>query len=144
MTQSMSRFDPFAGLDSLRRELFDDGLLRGTREKLPTTDVYTNNDNELVVEAHLPHFKEDDITISVDRGSLVIQAERHEREDDKNKKYVMRESSSSFYRNIRLPEGAEMRDAEASFHEGVLAVKVPLRETTVPTKIPIASRHESE
>jgi HSP20 family protein len=143
MTQSMLRFDPFAGLDSLRRELLDDGLLRGFRGKLPTTDVYTNKDNELVVEAHLPHFNEEDITISVDRGSLVIQAERREREEDKDKKYVMRESSSSFYRNVQLPQEAEMKNVKASFADGVLAITVPLKDTDVPTNIPIETGHKS-
>ena len=88
MARNLVRFDPFTGLDITRRDLFDDGFFRALREKLPTTDVYTEDDKALVVEAQLPNFDEKDITVNVDRGELVIQAERHEKEEDKKKVYV--------------------------------------------------------
>lgn len=137
MALELTRFDPFAGLDSLRRELFDDGLLRSLRGKIPTTDVYTKDDDALVIEAHLPNFDEKDITVNVDKGAVVIQAERHEREEDKKKKYVLRESSSSFYRSIVLPERADASHITANFDDGVLTVTVPLAELAAPTKIAI-------
>jgi len=141
MARNLVRFDPFAGLDTLRRDLFDDGLFRALRGKLPTTDVYTEDDKQLVVEAHLPNFAEKDITVNIDRGALVIQAERHEEELDKKKKYVVRESSSSFYRSIALPEQAEENKVKADFDNGILKVTVPLKEITAPTKIAIGSGH---
>ena len=73
---------------------------------IPTTDVYTK-DNELVVEAHLPNFDQKDVDIRVENNALVVSAERHEKEEDKDKKYVVRESSSSFYRRVALPERAD-------------------------------------
>ena len=76
MARNLVRFDPFAGLDIFRRDLFDDGLMRSLRGKLPTTDIYVEDDKQLVVEAHLPNFDERDITVDVDKGALVIQAER--------------------------------------------------------------------
>lgn len=143
MARNLVRFDPFAGLDSIRRDLFDDGLLRTLRGKLPTTDVYTEDDKELVIEAHLPNFDEKDITVNVDKGALVIQAERHEQEEDKKKKYVIRESSSSFYRSIGLPEQADENQIAARFDDGVLKVTVPLKELATPTPIPIGTGHAS-
>ncbi len=143
MARNLVRFDPFAGLDSIRRDLFDDGLLRTLRGKLPTTDVYTEDDKELVIEAHLPNFDEKDITVNVDKGALVIQAERHEQEEDKKKKYVIRESSSSFYRSIGLPEQADENQIAARFDDGVLKVTVPLKELATPTRIPIGTGHAS-
>ena len=95
------RFDPFAEMDALQRHFFNDDnwMPRQIRSVgLPTTDVYMK-DNALVVEVHLPKFDEDDVNISVENGNLVIQAQRHEKEEDKEKKYVVRESSSSFYRS---------------------------------------------
>ena len=141
MARNLVRFDPFAGLDTLRRNFFDDGLFRALRGKLPTTDVYTEHDYTLVVEAHLPNFAEKDITVNVDKGALVIQAERHEQEEDKNKKYVIRESSSSFYRSIALPEQAEDSKIKADFDDGILKVTVPLKELAAPTKIAIGAGH---
>src|SRR5581483_10144199 len=92
---------------------------------IPTTDVYTK-DNQLKVEAHLPNFEQDDVDIRVENNALVISAERHEKEEDKNKKYVVRESSSSFYRRIALPERADVDKIEAQLDDGVLRVNVPL------------------
>lgn len=138
MKNSLDRFDPFAGLEALGRE-FEDGILRAYRGKLPTTDVYTRGDDSLVVEAHLPNFDEDNITVNVDRGALVIQAERHEKDEDKTKKYVLRESSSSFYRRIVLPDNAQDKDISADFTKGVLTVTVPLSHGESPRQVPIGS-----
>ena len=109
------RFDPFAEMDALQRHFFNDDnwMPRQIRSVgLPTTDVYMK-DNALVVEVHLPKFDEDDVNISVENGNLVIQAQRHEKEEDKEKKYVVRESSSSFYRSVQLPERADADAIEA-------------------------------
>lgn len=134
------RYDPFAQLTALQRQFFgDDWLTPFKGVNVPTTDVYTK-DNQLVVEAHLPNFKQDDVNIQVDNGALVVQAERHEKEEDKFKKYVVRESSSSFYRRIQLPERADTDKIEAHFDEGVLKLTVPLTPLPEPKKIAIASK----
>jgi HSP20 family protein len=142
MALDLTRFEPFSGFETLRRDLFDDGLLRSLRGKLATTDVYTDDDKALVIEAHLPNFDEKDISVDVDRGAVVIRAERHEQEKDKKKKYVIRESSSSFYRSIDLPDQAEGDAIKADFSDGVLKVTVPLKEVSSPTKIPITTSHQ--
>lgn len=132
------KFDPFAELNALQRQFFGDDWatpLKGVN--IPTTDVYTNDDKELIVEAHLPNFEHDDVDVHVDDGALVIQAERHEREEDKKKKYVVRESSSSFYRRIALPERADADNVEAHLEDGVLKVKVPLKALPEPKKIAV-------
>ena len=133
------RFDPFAEISALQRQFFGDDWFNGVRNmNVPTTDVYTK-DNELIVEAHLPNFEKDDVNIQVDNGALVINAERHEKEEDKDKKYVVRESASSFYRRISLPERANADKIDAHLDDGVLKVSVPLTPLPEPKKIAIAS-----
>lgn len=134
------RYNPFAELDALQRQFFGDDWftpLKGVN--IPTTDVYTT-DKELVVEAHLPNFEQDDVHINVDNGALVIQAEKHEKEEDKSKKYVVRESSSSFYRRIQLPDRADSDNIEARLDDGILKVEVPLKALPEPKKIAIKSK----
>lgn len=134
------KYDPFADLTTLQRQFFgDDWLSPFKGVNIPTTDVYTDG-NQLVVEAHLPNFHQDDVDIQVDDGALVIQAERHEKEEDKSKKYVVRESSSSFYRRIQLPDRADADKVEAHLNEGVLRVTVPLTPLPEPKKIAIKSK----
>lgn len=133
-------FDPFAELQQLQRQLLGDDDWLSTpvqMHAMPTTDVYTEDDKQLVVEAHLPNFGEKDIEAYVDGDMLVVRGERHEQEKDKTKKYVVRESSSSFYRRIRLPERANKDSVEAHVQDGVLKVVVPLRELPQPKKIDV-------
>lgn len=138
MARGVVRFNPFAELDAWRKELFEGGfpeLWRGA--KLPITDVYTEGENTLTVEAHLPGFAADDVDVSVDDGALVIQAERHEKTEETKKNYVMRESTSSYYRRISLPAKADEDGIEAEFSEGVLKVTVPFKELPEPRKIAV-------
>lgn len=138
----LTKYDPFGELRALQRHFFgDDWLTPLASVNVPTTDVYTSNDEkELVVEAHLPNFDQDDIDIHVEDGALVIQAEKHEKEEDKKKKYVVRESSSSFYRRIQLPERADADDVEAHMEDGVLKVMIPLTPLPEPKKISVKSK----
>lgn len=138
MAGSLSRFDPFAELSALQKQLFSDGLFGQARRQMPITDIYTEDDTKLTVEAHLPGFAQDDIDIDVDEGALVLRAERHEKEEDKSKKYVVRESSASYYRRIQLPEQADQDGVSATFDKGVLRVTVPYKELPSPRKISIS------
>ena len=107
----------------------------------PTTDVFTEDDNRLVIEAHLPNFDKNEIEIQVDDGALVISAQRSDKDTEKNngRKYLVRESSSSFYRRIQLPERSDESAIKADFSDGVLKVTVPFQEITSPKKIVIAA-----
>jgi len=141
MARNLVRFNPFAELDELQRQFFEGGFplrMRGVRT--PTIDVYTEEDNRLTVEAHLPDFDENDVNVSLDEGALVIQADKHEKsEDDKKKNYVVRESSTSYYRRIILPDQADQEKIEAKFARGVLKVTVPFKALPQPKKIEITS-----
>lgn len=135
------RFDPFSELDALQRQFFNEDWATPLKNvNLPTTDVYIKDGKELVVEAHLPNFDDNDIDVHIDNGALIIQAEKHEKEEDKGRKYVVRESSSSFYRRIQLPDRADANNIEAHLDSGILKVIVPLVMLPEPKKITIASK----
>jgi HSP20 family protein len=141
---SLIRWDPFAELNALQKQfLGDDWMTPFKGVNIPTTDVYTK-DNQLKVEAHLPNFELDDVNIQVENNALVISAERHEKEEDKDKKYVVRESSSSFYRRIALPDRADTDKIEAKLDDGVLKVSVPLTPLPEPKKIAIAASNKKK
>lgn len=137
---NLVRWDPFAELSALQKQFFgDDWMTPFKGINIPTTDVYTK-DNQLKVEAHLPNFDQDDVSINIEEGTLVISAERHEKEEDKDKKYVVRESSSSFYRRIALPKRADTDKIEARLDDGVLVVSIPLTPLPEPKKIAITGK----
>ena len=136
----LAKFDPFAELSALQKQLFGDDWMSVAKSiNIPTTDVYVDDEKRLVVEAHLPNFSEKDINIHAENNNLVIQAEKHEKEEDKKKKYMVRESSSSFYRSVRLPKQADMDNISANMDSGVLKVTVPYKELPTAKKIEISS-----
>jgi len=141
---NLTRWDPFAELSALQKQFFGDDWLSPIKGvNIPTTDVYTK-DNELVVEAHLPNFSQNNVDIQVDSGDLIIQAQRHDKEEDKDKKYVVRESSSSFYRRFQLPERANVDNIQAKLEDGVLRVTIQMTPLPEPKKIAIESGKSSK
>jgi HSP20 family protein len=141
---NLTRWDPFAELSALQKQFFgDDWMTTFKGVNIPTTDVYTK-DNQLKVEAHLPNFDLNDVNIQIENNALVISAERHEKEEDKDKKYVVRESSSSFYRRIALPDRADTDKIEAKLDDGVLKINVPLSPLPEPKKIAIAASNKKK
>ncbi|MCA9344883.1 Hsp20/alpha crystallin family protein [Candidatus Saccharibacteria bacterium] len=139
---NLIRWDPFAELNSLQKQFFGDDFMSSFKGvNIPTTDVYTKG-NLLQVEAHLPNFEQKDVDIQIDGNALVINAERHEKEEDKDKKYVIRESSSSFYRRVALPERADTDKISAHLDDGVLKVNIPLEPLPEPKKITVKSKQK--
>jgi HSP20 family protein len=137
---NLVKWDPFAELTALQKQFFGDDWMSSFKGvNIPTTDVYTK-DNQLKIEAHLPNFEQKDVNIQIENNALVISAERHEKEEDKGKKYVVRESSSSFYRRLALPERANTDNVEAHLDDGVLKVSIPLTPLPEPKKIEVSSK----
>ena len=136
---SLIKFDPFAEIQALQKQLLSDDWFSPIKSmQMPTTDVYTSKDDkELTLEAHLPNFEQKDVDISIDKGNLVIRAERHEKEKDKDRKYIVRESTSSFYRSFRLPEVADEDSIKAKMKDGVLKVTVQFKDLPKPKQIAI-------
>jgi HSP20 family protein len=144
MTTSLMRIDPFAEFDALHKQFFGDNWMTPFQGvTMPTTDVY-EKDGALVVEAHLANFEDKDIDVHVENGVLVIQAQKHEQDEDKSKKFVVRESSSSLYRRVVLPERADTDKIEAHLEDGVLKVSVPLTPLAEPKKITVSSGVKSK
>ncbi|HEY8318834.1 MAG TPA: Hsp20/alpha crystallin family protein [Amnibacterium sp.] len=138
MPRNLIRFDPLAELANLQKQFFEDGLIGPLRtQRRPAIDVYTEDDSSMTVEAHLPDFDRNDISVDIDGDALVLQAERHEREEDRTKQYVVRETSSSLYRRIVLPEQADRDAISADFHDGVLKIVVPFTELPKPRRVQV-------
>jgi HSP20 family protein len=151
MADLMRFRDPLRGISNLQRQMDDmfDGLMSRNwpvaMGNMPTMDVYTvhgkdGEDKELVAEVHASGFDKDDFEVSVHEGVLEIRGEKHEKEEDKQKKsYMVQESSSSFYRRMVLPRHADSDKVDAGFENGMLKVTVPFKELPKPKKVDIKS-----
>mgnify|MGYP000864215625 CR=1 FL=1 len=132
---NLTKYNPFEELRALQRQLFDNPF-SPTLNQTVATDVYTAG-SDLVVEAHLPNFSEDDVDVSLDNGALIIRGERHEKTEDSGRKYIIRESSTSFFRRIQLPEDSNKDEIKAHLEDGILRVTVPLKPLPEPKKITV-------
>ena len=81
---------------------------------------------EFVVRADLPGMTKDSVKIEISDGELVIQGERKEEKEQKEKGYYACERSyGSFYRTLPLPDGVKTDEAKAAFKDGVLEIAMP-------------------
>jgi HSP20 family protein len=81
---------------------------------------------EFVVRADLPGMTKDNVKIEISDGELVIQGERKEEKEQKDKGYYACERSyGAFYRALPLPDGVKTDEAKATFKDGVLEIAVP-------------------
>jgi HSP20 family protein len=96
----------------------------------PNVDVRRRSDS-LVIHVELAGVSKDAVRIEATDQGIAISGERNEtREEGGNERgYQLQERRyGSFYREIPLPEGAQVEQAKATMREGVLEVTVPLLE----------------
>jgi HSP20 family protein len=97
--------------------------------------------NELVVRAALPGVKPEEVEVTITGNTLTISGESKEENEVKDKDYLRKERrSSSFTRSVTLPDGLKADQAEASFDNGVLTLKVPKSEQAKPKTIQVKAK----
>ena len=97
------------------------------------TDL-VEKDGEYVLEAELPGFNKEDISIDLKQDILTISAIHDEESEDKknDKKYLRRERRyQSYQRSFRVPNVAP-EDIDASYEKGILELKFPKKDPTEP------------
>lgn len=129
---------PFSGWTPFKDWGREFGSETGAAYK-PVVDVYERG-NELIVRAELPGLKREDIDVKfIDDSTICISGERKSEEKGEEGGYLWHESSyGAFKRTLSLPEGIEYDKADASYHDGVLEIKIPRSEKAVKSfNVPI-------
>jgi HSP20 family protein len=148
---TLVRWDPLREFTSIQDRLnrvFSDVYGRspsGTDEGLMTTgmwvppvDIYQKGDNELVIKAELPDMTREDIEITVDNGTLVIRGEKKLSSDVKEDQFHrMERRYGTFSRSFSLPQTVDPAKVSAEYKQGVLTVRLPLREEAKPRSIKV-------
>lgn len=94
----------------------------------PRVDV-SETDKTIEVKAELPGLEKKDVTISLDRDTLIIKGEKKQEKEEKTKTFHRTERSyGTFYRALRLPTEVEADKVEAAYEKGVLTVTLPKTE----------------
>jgi HSP20 family protein len=83
----------------------------------------TQDQGKLQVRLDLPGLRKDDVKVEITDEALIVQGERRQEEEKKDKGYYRTERSyGRFYRSVALPEGAQPESATATFADGVLEI----------------------
>jgi HSP20 family protein len=91
----------------------------------PAVEV-SQREGKYNITAELPGLDPKDVKVEVENDALVIQGERRSESEEKNAGVQRTERQYGFfYRSIPLPEGANVEQAQAKFHNGVLEVTIP-------------------
>jgi HSP20 family protein len=133
-----TRRDPFAEFDALVRAAFGRTALP-VREFSPAAEI-SRDGEDAVVRLELPGVDaENDVTVEVDHGRLVVRGERRDEREDAER--GLREVRyGSFRRSFVLPARVTADAISASYEAGVLSVRVAgAYAGTEPQKIAITS-----
>ena len=133
-------FREFAQLQDRINRVFSDGdaglLTSGTW--VPPVDIYQNGDHEVVLKAELPDITREDIDITVDNGTLTIRGEKKLSNEVKEESFRRIERRyGTFSRSFSLPQTVDAAKVGAEYKNGVLTVRLPLREEAKPRQIKV-------
>lgn len=129
----LMRTDPFRDLDRLAQQVWG----TAARPAVMPMDAWRVGD-EFVVEFDLPGVKEDSLDIGVERNVLTVHAERPSL--DRDREMVSAERPRGvFSRQLFLGDNLDVDQIQASYHDGVLRVTIPVAEKAKSRRIKIAS-----
>lgn len=124
----VASYNPFRELEEMSRSFWDDASVSGFR-----TDI-KKVDGSYVLEAELPGFKKEDISIDIDKDCLTIAAERKsdETEEKSDNGFIRRERFYGSYSRSFNVKGIDTDAITASYTDGVLTLTMPEKIPEVP------------
>ena len=123
----VSAYNPFRDFEEMSRSFWDNNNVSAFR-----TDI-TEKDGKYVLEADLPGFKKEDISLDIDKDCLTITAEHKSEEKEENAdSYIRRERYYGSYTRSFNVKGIDTEAITAAYNDGVLTLTMPKKEPEVP------------
>jgi HSP20 family protein len=105
---------------------------------VPPVDIYQSGDQELVLSAELPDMSRENIDITVENFVLTIKGEKKFAGEVKEEQFHHVERRyGTFSRSFSLPQTVDAGKVSAEYKNGVLTVRLPLREEAKPRQIKV-------
>lgn len=137
----LMRSEPFTELNRLAQQLIG-APQTGTwsHPAAMPADAYRNGD-EFVIAFDLPGVAADAIDVDVERNVLTVRAERRPIDLGEQAQMQMSERPLGvFSRQLFLGDALDAEHIDASYHNGVLVLRIPIAEKAKPRKIAVAGR----
>ena len=147
---ALARWTPMGNLPSFQEEMnrllneFFRGGDRGDQgwasgAWTPPVDIYETED-ALVLTAMLPGVSKDEVSIEVHNNTLLLRGERKPASAVSDERYYRRECVyGPFQRSFVLPATVDQNQVQATYHDGILELRLPKSEAAKPRRIAIAS-----
>lgn len=139
------RFDPFSELEAMTNRLnrlFDPSIVRRNDPDAfggwaPAIDV-EETEKEYRIKADLPEVTKNDVKVSIEDGVLMIEGERRQEKEEKNKKFHRVERLyGKFVRRLNVPSDVAQEQVAAEFANGVLNVRLPKAAAAKPRNVEV-------
>jgi HSP20 family protein len=105
---------------------------------LPPVDIYQSGDHEVVLKAELPDMTREDFDINIENFVLTIKGEKKLSSEVKDEQYHHVERRyGTFNRSFSLPQTVDTGKVAAEYKNGVLTVRIPLREEAKPRHVKV-------
>ena len=104
---------------------------------VPPVDIYQSGDHELVLKAELPDMAREDIDITVENSVLTIKGQKRLGDVKEEQFHHVERRYGAFSRSFSLPPTVDSGKVGAEYKNGVLTVRLPLREEAKPRSIKV-------
>ncbi|HEX3517003.1 MAG TPA: Hsp20/alpha crystallin family protein, partial [Trebonia sp.] len=121
----LTTLDPAKDFDRIVRRAFG-GNGSSWAPALPMDTV--RRDGEVVLRFDVPGVSQDKIDVTVDKGVLTVSATREDAVTEGENPVVRERLFGSFTRRVRLSYNLDAEAIEASHRDGVLEIRIPVRE----------------
>jgi len=135
----LTTLDPAKDFDRIVRRAFgaNGGRNFNYAPALPMDTV--RRDGEVLLRFDVPGVAQDKIDVTVDKGVLTVSTTREEAKTEGENPVVRERLFGSFTRRVRLADNLDADAIEASQHDGVLEIRIPVRQEAKPRKVTVGT-----
>ena len=143
---AITRVDPFREFNVLQERLNrlfgntylrdEDIVQRGSWA--PPVDIFETDTHDLIIKAELPDMSREAIEVTVENNTLTLRGTRDLPSEVKEEQFHRIERRyGTFSRTFSLPPSIDAGKVSADYRDGVLTVKLPMREEAKPRQIKV-------
>jgi HSP20 family protein len=131
----LMRTDPFREIDRMAQQM----LGSASRPAAMPIDAFRQGE-EFIVQFDLPGVSADSIDVTVERNVLTVHAQRGRSFSEEDVELLVGERPhGAFSRQLFLGDTLDSENLKAEYTDGVLVLRIPVREQAKARKIQIAS-----
>jgi HSP20 family protein len=122
---------PFFALDGFLRDVAEAERTARPAPRNPTFEVH-GAEGAIELVAEVPGLSEKDITVTLDKGTLLVEAGRDEKPAEGARKHGYR-----FARRFTLPTDVDADAVTATVKDGILTITMPKAKSAAARQIPV-------